>query len=593
MCGIGGILFSADAPAVLQQKIKQLGNKQQHRGPDGRSEWQAGNHALCHQRLALLDAAGGTQPFTDNSGRYLIVYNGELYNHAALRKQLEPQYQFTTRCDTEVVLAAYIRWGEKCLGHFNGMFAFLIWDTLTESAFAARDQAGIKPFVYCRQQQSFLFASEQKALLAVLNSRPALNEYALAEYVIAPYLSGDHLNLFQDIHFLQPGTFLRITRQHVTTHTWYRFQWQHPHIPEAALTQQVATALQQSVTQCLQADVPVGLFLSGGLDSSLLAGIAAHTGVKPDAYTITFNNHQHITFDPATIVNSDDLPWATRLAQQLQLPFTTVQAQHTSLQESLRQLAIINCRIPVWEQEFSQHFLSKAAATRNKAVLVGDAADETNYGYFFLLNNAVNHSPLALLQWFGADKRVQLMQPRLQKTLQPLTWLDAHYKALACAEGLQFGKNEQENILAMSAVVRSRWLQRLLHNGDIHTMHFGLEARVPFANRNVLDAVSQVTPASGFKNGQEKYIIRQAATRWLAADFSFRKKSALPRDPRLGKAYQPILKSLLQPNSSFIHTWLNKPALEALCNQQTITENDRMMLFNMISLLNWAQEYAA
>lgn len=593
MCGIGGILFSADAPALLQQKIKTLGDKQQHRGPDGRSEWLSGPHALCHQRLALLDAAGGTQPFTDTSGRYIIVYNGELYNHTELRKQLEKYYSFTTRCDTEVVLAAYIIWGEKCLDYFNGMFAFLIWDTETETAFAARDQAGIKPFVYYHQKQTFLFASEQKALLAIINNRRALNEYALAEYVIAPYLSGDHLNIFQDITYLQPGTFLRITRKQVTTHTWYRFQWQHQQLAETDLTELVAAALQQSVAQCLRADVPVGIFLSGGLDSSMLAAIAAHNGAKPQAYTITFSNHQQIIFDPATIVNSDDLPWATRLAQQLQLPFHPVQAQHQSLEKSLQKLAAINCRIPVWEQEFSQHFLSCAAAPHNKAVLVGDAADETNYGYFFLLNNAVNHSPLGLLQLFGADKRVQLLAPHLQKSLQPVTWLDTHYRKLATEEGLRFAQNEQENMLAMSAVVRSRWLQRLLHNGDIHTMHYGLEARVPFANRNVLDAVSHIMPGDGFKNGQEKYMIRQAATRWLPHDFSWRKKSALPRDPRLGKAYQPILQHLILQQHHFINTWLNKPALEALCNQPTITENDRMMLFNMISLLNWAKEYAA
>lgn len=593
MCGIGGILFSADAPAVMQQKIKQLGDKQQHRGPDGRSEWLHGQHALCHQRLALLDAEGGTQPFTDNSRRYVIVYNGELYNHTTLRKQLQSHYHFTTRCDTEVILAAYIVWGEKCLDQFNGMFAFLIWDTQTESAFAARDQAGIKPFVYCRQPQGFLFASEQKALLAIMNSRPALNEFALAEYIIAPYLSGDHLNIFQSITYLQPGTFLRISREKITTHTWYRFQWQQSQATEPELTEQVARALQQSTAQSLQADVPVGVFLSGGLDSSLLAAIAAHTCARPDAYTITFPKHPQISFDTATIVNSDDLPWATRLAAQLQLPFHTVQAKHTSLAQSLRQLAQINCRIPVWEQEFSQHFLSRAAAVNNKAVLVGDAADETNYGYFFLLSNAVNHSPAGLMQLFGAERRTQLLAPQLQQSLQPLTWLNTHYTQLVQAQGLQFGISEQENILAMSTVVRSRWLQRLLHNGDIHTMHYGLEARVPFANRNVLDAVSNIMPHRGFKNGQEKYMIRQAAERWLPQDFAHRKKSALPRDPRLGYAYQPILQSLIQQNSDFVNTWLNNPSLLALCTQQTITENDRMMLFNMISLLNWAQEYAA
>ncbi|HEY0273043.1 MAG TPA: asparagine synthetase B, partial [Chitinophaga sp.] len=134
MCGIGGILLSGDTEQVLQQKINTLGHAQQHRGPDDQQTRMLyhpalGYSALCHQRLSLLDAAGGAQPFTDAAGRYHIVYNGELYNHVSLREALRSHYDFRTRCDTEVVLAAYLTWGAACVERFNGMFAFLVWDT--------------------------------------------------------------------------------------------------------------------------------------------------------------------------------------------------------------------------------------------------------------------------------------------------------------------------------------------------------------------------------------------------------------------------------------------------------------------------------
>jgi asparagine synthase (glutamine-hydrolysing) len=158
--------------------------------------------------------------------------------------------------------------------------------------------------------------------------------------------------------------------------------------------------------------------------------------------------------------------------------------------------------------------------------------------------------------------------------------------------GFEFDRHRQENILAMSALVHRRWLERLLHNGDIHTMHFGLEARVPFANRTVLEQVCKVYPQLGYKNGTEKYVVRRVAEKWLPPALAHRKKSSLPRDPRLGKAYQQVLYSLLKGKNEFIDAWLHRPALEALCVQKDITENHRLILFNMICLIYWAEQYA-
>ena len=593
MCGIGGILYSRDRPELLQQKITRLGDSQQHRGPDGRSDKIWNRHGLCHQRLALLDAGGGTQPFSDATGRYTIVYNGEVYNYAVLKTVLQPYYTFSTACDTEVVLAAYIIWGEDCLAQFNGMFSFLIWDEQTNTAFAARDAVGVKPFVYYQEQETFSFASEVKALLSICNTHPALNVYAVAEYIIAPYLSGDGIPIHQSFQYLQPGHLLRINENEVTTHRWYQFNWQQHQHTHAQLATATAAAMEQSVRESIQADTPVGIFLSGGLDSSFIAAIAAkHRQQAMPAYTICFEQHQEIHFDPKTIVNSNDLPYAEQLAAILGLPLERVEAKHANLAASLQLLATINDRVPVWEQEFSQHFLSRAAANQVKAVLVGDAADETNYGYFFLLQENVNRSPMGLLHLFGAGQRLQLLAPRLQQQLEPLAYFEEQYRRLASAAGYDFNTGGEESILAMSTLVHQRWLTRLLHNGDIHTMHFGLEARVPFANRNMLDVVSQVYPDQGFENGMEKQVIRQAASRWLPPDFYTRKKSALPRDPRLGKHYQQLLYSLLEEKNEFIDTWLNRHALEALCMQPVVHENDRMQLFNMIAFIYWAKLYA-
>lgn len=594
MCGIGGILFSADTTPVLQKKIDTISQAQRHRGPDDERTLVLGQHALCHQRLSLLDAAGGAQPFTDTTGRYHIVYNGEIYNHATLREVLRPHYDFQTRCDTEVVLAAYMVWGEACLERFNGMFSFLIWDQQKQQAFAARDPLGVKPFAYLVQQGSLYFASEVKALLRVLDRAPLPDTGRLAEFIIAPSLSGNGANtIFKDIQYLEPGTALYFSQDGLGLKTWYQFNWQTTNKDEYTLISEMDDALQQSVRQSMQADVPVGAFLSGGLDSSLLATMAArHSGQAMEAFTIAFENHDQINFDPGTIVNSDDLPFAKQVARQIKARFHQVTIQHPSLANSLRELALINERIPVWEQEFSQHHLARAASRHVKAVLVGDAADETNYGYYFLLNGQVNRSPLGLMNLFGAEKRATFLSPALRRELEPLQLLDAEYRQLVSKAGVQFGRNPEEDILAMSILVNRRWLGRLLHNGDIHTMHFGLEARVPFANRNILYAVSQVGSEMGFKMGVEKYMLRQVALRHMPAALALRKKSSLPRDPRLGVAYQGILQQLLQGKNDFVDTYLDRKALDTLSRQATVPETDRLLLFNMISLIQWASHYA-
>ncbi|PUZ30537.1 asparagine synthase (glutamine-hydrolysing) [Chitinophaga costaii] len=594
MCGIGGILLAKDMEPVLQQKMKALNEAQRHRGPDDQQTWVKGPAALCHQRLSLLDAAGGTQPFADTSGRYLIVYNGELYNHVQLREMLRPHYDFRTHCDTEVVLAAWITWGAACLERFNGMFAFLIWDSQQQTAFAARDPLGVKPFVYYQHNGTFYFASEVKALLRVLDRQPQIDPQRLVECVISPATSGNGAaSVFKNIQYLEPGTTLHFNKDGLSLKTYYQFLWKQTSLHENTLLAELAAALQQNVALSMQADVPVGVFLSGGLDSSLLATLAApHTASPLQTFTIAFPHHQHIHFDPGTIVNSDDLPFAKAIAAQTGSRFNEVTMQHTSVAESLQLLVSINDRIPVWEQELSQQHLSRAAAQQLKAVLVGDAADETHYGYYFLLHDKVNKSPRGLMDLFGAERRATMLSANLLRQLEPLAWLDQEYRQLVSQAGYTFGKSAEENILAMSLLVNRRWLGRLLHNGDIHTMHYGLEARVPFANPHLLNTVMKVPPALGFKEGVEKYMLRQVALQHMPPSLALRKKSSLPRDPRLGKTYQAILQKLLQTPNDFIDTYLHRPALAALCQQEVIPESDRMLLFNMICLIYWGLHYA-
>ena len=585
MCGIAGILFYQGCAENLIQKAEIFNITQRHRGPDAQHYLVLGQHLLCHQRLTFMDAAGGNQPFSDITGRYFIVFNGELYNHAELKKELESRYQFQTYSDTEVVLAAWLVWKEHCLQRFNGMFSFLIWDRIEEKAFVARDPLGVKPFVYYRYGATFIFASEIKALLKVIDKSVEVNPFALVEYVIAPYFSGGgKQSIFKEIMYLEPGCYLYLDRNGVSEKRYVRSGWNLSHSTEKEHIAKLSVAIEESVRVTLGAETNLGVFLSGGLDSSLIASIASRYLKHPlMAFSVAFENHEDIHFNPETIVNSNDLPYARILSEQLNLPL-----HQTVVTPCINDLCVINDRIPAWEQEFSQHVLASCAAKHVKAVLVGDAADETHYGYFFLLNQ----NPLSLLQAFGADARLRMLSPSIIAATEPVPYLNEQYHAIANEAGFVFDKTIEENHLAMSSLIQRRWLQRLFHNGDIHTMNYSLEARVPFANQNVLEISSLIPPALGFKNGVEKNLLRQVASQWLAPEFATRKKSALPRDPRLGTYYQAVLTSLLEEKNDFIDTFLNRQSLEKLCKTRAINENDRMILFNMTSLILWGNKYA-
>lgn len=593
MCGIGGILFSKVSEDVLFQRIKKLAQAQSHRGPDDQQTLLRKNHGFCHQRLSLIDKEGGKQPFYDQSRRYLIVYNGEIYNYEILRSELKNSYQFSSNSDTEVVLAAYLIWGESCLDKFIGMFSFLIWDTLSETGFAARDPLGVKPFVFYASNTEFVFASEIKAIVACLDHRLRINKNSLAEYVVAPMLSGVEDAILEGISFLGAGEKLLINKEGIKRSSYSNFSI----VPGSNSLEEnirlLKFELEESTRLSLKADFPVGSFFSGGLDSSILTALAVkHQPLGNKAFTVRFQNHEQINFDINSIVNSDDFPYAKAYAESLAIPMEAVVLDTESILTALNTLGRINDRIPAWEQELSQHFLSSIASNEFKAVLVGDAADETNYGYFFLLNEQVNYGPLGLLNLFGGEKRSSLLSNDIQKSIKPLEFLNEKYTKLVSKNGFTFNGSQKDRILAMSCLVYKRWLGRLLHNGDVHTMNFGLEARVPFANQNVLKIVAGIDPDMGFYQSNEKNVLKNAA-RGIIPDYIInRKKSALPRDPRMGPFYQEILKNKLADQRDFVEEYLNYEGLLALSSQKRIEETDRMILFNMISLLNWGQHYA-
>ena len=278
MCAIAGIVRFDQHAESSRKLVELMLHRMRHRGPDDRNVLVNSHAALGNARLSLVDRAQGAQPMTSPDGRWHLTYNGEVYNWRELRQLLLGNWNFRSDCDTEVVLAALVTWGEAAVGRFNGMFAFFLWDDQTETGFAARDRLGVKPFAFSHHDGVFAFGSEAKALAAISNS-PRADIDAVLEYLVAPYFSGVERPMFEGIEYLQPGQCLRVSSTGIKSMTWW--DWRLPaewDSDEVRLAPALAQRLELGVQRTLRADHPVAAFLSGGLDSTLLSSLAARNG---------------------------------------------------------------------------------------------------------------------------------------------------------------------------------------------------------------------------------------------------------------------------------------------------------------------------
>src|SRR5581483_10022168 len=283
MCGIAGFVDlsrGVHSPSILKRMMDRI----RHRGPDGHGIYQDGSVFLGHRRLSIIDVAGGHQPMANEDQSIWITFNGEIFNHADVRPDLEKAgHRYTTRCDTETIVHAYEQYGKDCVKRFRGMFAFAIWDASAQKLFCVRDRLGIKPFYYFFNGRTFVFASEIKALLAHPEVNAELDESLLAEYLTFGYVSGD-ATLFRGIHKLMPGHTLTLDVPGKNLDIEQFWDIPIPAIERRNEQEWIADCrarLEETVRLRLMSDVPLGMFLSGGVDSSAIAALMKRMRSEP------------------------------------------------------------------------------------------------------------------------------------------------------------------------------------------------------------------------------------------------------------------------------------------------------------------------
>ena len=559
MCGIAGII-QWETP-IEDGIIERMTETIQHRGPDA-TDYKKYEHAhFGHQRLAIIDVTYGHQPMTKEHGaeQYTIVYNGELYNAASLRKELEQlDYQFTTNCDTEVLLISYIHWGPSCLERLNGIFSFGVWEKNAERLFLARDRFGVKPLFYVQQANTILFASEIKALLTHPMVEPVVTKRGIQQLLtIGPSrMLGE--TVFHQIKEIKPAHAMLSSRHESKMwRYWQLEESKHEHNAQQTVLH-TRNLLEETMQQQIVSDVPVCTLLSGGVDSSIITALVAkeyeRTGQPLYTFSVDYEEQDQF-FKTSEFLHAQDDMYIQLVKERYNTIHNNVILKPDQLAESLERALLLKDYPGMTDIDSSLFLFCKEIAKDFKVALSGECADELFAGYPWYFGQYDN------FPWVRAVKdRESLLRKPWRENLQLERAEQEFYKQASDAIPYE---NEQHR---MSQLNFDYFMQTLLERKDRMSMGSGLEVRVPFANHELVEYVWNVPWEIKTLNGQAKGLLREAAKDLLPKDVLERRKNPYPKvqHPQYTAAVTKLLQEALLDYNSILYELFDVEALQQL-----------------------------
>lgn len=616
MCGIAGYINfnqSSVSPANLRRMMDVI----THRGPDGQGVYEDATAHLGHRRLSIIDVGGGHQPMFNETRSVWITFNGEIFNHADLRPELERAgHRYTTRCDTETIVHAYEEYGVDCATKFRGMFAFAVWDAERKRLFCVRDRLGIKPFYYYSNSRLFAFASEIKALLQHPEISAEFEERLLAEYLALGYTSGDR-TLFRGIRKLMPGHTLVVDAQ--TGAIDIRRYWD---VPEPGELEQKSddewirecrTRLEEAVRSRLMSDVPLGMFLSGGVDSSAIAALMKRMRTEPvKTFAVGYEERQY-----------SELSYARTVSQAIGTDHHEVVIGMEDFFNALPRLVWHEDEPISWPSSVSLHFVSRLASEHVKVVLTGEGSDELFAGYHryqhYLFNrrwaDTYRFLPrslrsgvrrfLAGSRLLSADSRRKLQHTFLAReaSVESLQ-LDNFYAAFsrdelqamhaggdAYSAYVAYWNSRNGSILSqMLYADQKTYLVELLMKQDQMSMASSIESRVPFLDHPFVEFAARVPDRLKIRNGSGKYLVKRAVEDVLPRDIIYRKKMGFPTPLRqwlLDGRAEPLF-ALLLDRKRLLAEYVDLEFVENLIGRQRSGIEDATdRIWRLLNLQLW------
>lgn len=574
MCGIvGWVDWDAD---LTQQKpiLEVMTERLAGRGPDASGVWLSPRAALGHRRLIVIDPKGGGQPMVRCLGgrTYVITYNGELYNTAELRRELEDRgHTFFGYSDTEVLLVSFIEWGPACVERLNGIFAFGIWDEANQTLFLARDHLGVKPLFYTQRGSAFLFASELKALLAHPAVRPEVDAEGLAEvFGLGPARTPGH-GIFRHVAELKPGYWLLHSRNGLQCRRYWALESKPHEDDEETTAAKVRDLLRDAVQRQLVSDVPLCVLLSGGLDSSAVTALAAEAltrqGLPVRTYSVDYRHNERY-FRPSDFQPTADAHWVKLVTEFLKTQHHTVVLDTPELVAALGDALRARDLPGMADIDSSLYLFCREVKKGATVALVGEAADEVFGGYpWFRREDAfkANTFPWALT----VSLRTRLLSPEVADRVRLEEYVaDRYREALTEVPRLPGEDPRSARLREISYLSLTRFLPVLLDRMDRMSMAVGLEIRVPYCDYRLVDYAWNIPWEIKTCGRMVKGILRRALRGILPEEVLLRQKSPYPKthNPAFLAAVRDALLKILDDPTSPLLPLINTRAVRDLAS---------------------------
>lgn len=540
MCGITGIYRFNNSVDQYEKRLEASVATLNKRGPDHQECYLHKNTGLGHARLSIIDTSNAAhQPFHDASGKYVIVFNGEIYNYQSIRKELEDKgYTFKTSSDTEVLLYAFIEMGEACLDRFNGFYAFAILNKETNELFVARDKIGIKPLYFYQDEQQFIFGSELKAIMA-FDIEKKIDQTSLINYLQFCYIP-EPFSIFEKVQKLKPGHFIRINGSNVEQKRFYKIPYGQGLLSNTnskyTFSKTFYDLMHASVEKRLIADVPIGAFLSGGVDSSIIVACASKFKKDLNTFSIGYKDEPHY----------DETKYAELVAKHFGTNHTTFSLSNDDLFESLNKVLDYTDEPFADSSALAVNILCEHTRSKATVALSGDGGDELFAGYNkhraeFMMRNgnlqtmalkmlspALKRMPQSRASGFGNKVR-QMNKFNAIRSLSPTDrywefctfasledsqnlapkyfnesdYLDRKANIIRACHGKDFNeflRNDMEFVLVNDMLVKV----------DRMSMSHSLEVRVPFLDADIVEFAFQLGEQHKINGAQQKIILQQA-----------------------------------------------------------------------------------
>jgi asparagine synthase (glutamine-hydrolysing) len=630
MCGICGIVSTNRDVAPSRARLEAMRDSMTHRGPDAAGLYIEAGVGLGHRRLSIVDVEHGQQPMFSDNRRFVVVYNGEMFNHPSLKPQLEASgVHYRTRSDTETLLHLFERYGEKAVDHMRGMFAFAVWDTVERKLVLGRDRFGVKPLYYLHQSDgSLLFASEIKGLLAATDSSPKLNLSALPDFLANHATSGEE-TLVAGVRRLAPGHTMVWQDGSISTRRYWDLQYgaqvatsQPNPADEAALVTEFTNRFTEAVRIRLMSDVPLGMFLSGGIDSAAITAVMAGLVTDPiRTFSVAFSERE-----------ANELAYARMVASAFRTDHREVVVSPQQFFAALPRLIWHEDEPMAHPSSVALYFVSKLASQHVKVVLTGEGSDEMLAGYnrYRVTNFNARFGALyerllprlarrAIVRTIAGLPRTSRIAQRVSRTfLTRGTDLDSLYfdnfavfarldQRALLTKKIQAHIGDVDPYVAFHAAldrVRDRplvsqllyadvntYLHELLMKQDQMSMAASIESRVPFLDHPLAEWIANLPQSMKLRGTTTKWILRAAMKHRLPAAIIDRPKMGfpVPIGAWLRGAWRPLLDEYLLGDRALDRGLFEPNAVKALIAEHLAGYNHSERLWALLTFEIWAR----